>query len=58
VGEINDFNWKDESYDIVVLSEVRNDQSIDFYIHRLVSIGPVVDEIGGEDSLQRWEWRF
>jgi len=51
MGEINNFNSKEESYDIVVLSEVRNDQSVDFYIHRLVSIGLVVGEIWGEDSL-------
>ena len=58
MGKINDFNWKEESYDLVVLSEVRKDQSVDFYKLRLVSIGPVVGEIWGEDSLQRWEWRF
>jgi hypothetical protein len=40
--------WKEESYDIALLSEVRNDQFVDFYIHRLVSISLlVVGEIWG-----------
>ncbi len=39
-----------------MLSEVREDQSIDFYKLHLMLIGSVVGEIWGEDSLWRWEW--
>jgi len=56
VTKINDFDWKGESYDLLVPSGVREDQSVDFCKLRLLSIGPVVSEIWGEDSLQRWEW--
>jgi len=58
VGKINDFNWKEESYDLVVLLKVSQYQSVDFYKLCLMSIGPVVGEIWGEESLQCWEWRF
>ena len=58
MGKINDFNWKEESYDLVALLEVREDQSLDFYKPLLVSIGPVVGEIWDKDSLKHWEWRF
>ncbi len=57
MGKRNDFNQNKESYDFVVMSEVR-DRSVDFNKLRCVSIGPAVGEIWSEDSLQRWEWRF
>jgi len=58
VGKINNFNWKEELYDLVVLLEVSEYQSIDFYKLFLVSISLVVGEIWGEEFLQCWEWRF
>jgi hypothetical protein len=57
VGKINDFNWKEKSYNLVLLAEVRKDQSVNFHKLCLVSIGPVVGEIWGENSL-RWDLGF
>ena len=55
---MDEFNWKERLYGLVVLSKVREELFVDFYKLRSELIGPVVDDIWGEDSPHCWDSRF